>query len=85
MNHRVKTCVIGSYPPQINTLELMKHYYNQDHVDWYKYIASAVKEMITAGIDILSDGQIRDSFIHIFTRKLKGCRIRNRRGYQYLL
>jgi 5-methyltetrahydropteroyltriglutamate--homocysteine methyltransferase len=34
--------------------------------------------MITAGIDYVSDGQTRDPFIQLFTRKLRGCRIRDR-------
>jgi 5-methyltetrahydropteroyltriglutamate--homocysteine methyltransferase len=56
----------------------MYSYFNQDEVSWGKYITYAVNDMVNAGIDIVSDGQIRDPFIQIFTRKLKGCRIRNR-------
>jgi len=78
MKQRIKTCIIGSYPPQINTIELMKNYYNQENVKWNNYIASAVNDMIETGIDIISDGQTRDPFIQIFTRKLKGCRNRHR-------
>lgn len=78
MKNKIKTCVIGSYPPQIDTLELMKNYYSQENVQWDNYIVSAVNDMVEAGIDIISDGQTRDPFIQIFTRKLKGCRIRNR-------
>ena len=78
MKNNIKTCVIGSYPPQIDTLELMKNYYNQENLNWNKYIVSAVNDMVEAGIDIISDGQTRDPFIQIFTRKLNGCRIRNR-------
>ena len=80
MKTRIKTCVIGSYPPQIDTIELMHSYFNQEEVSWKKYIAYAVNDMVNAGIDIISDGQTRDPFIQIFTRKLKGCRIRNRTG-----
>ena len=78
MKTRIKTCVIGSYPPQIDTIELMHSYFSQEEVSWEKYIKYAVNDMINAGIDIISDGQTRDPFIQIFTRKLKGCRIRNR-------
>ncbi|MCK5261444.1 MAG: hypothetical protein KAJ44_04630 [Thermoplasmatales archaeon] len=78
MKTRIKACVIGSYPPQIDTIELMHSYFNQEEVSWKKYIAYAVNDMVNAGIDIISDGQTRDPFIQIFTRKLKGCRIRNR-------
>ena len=78
METRIKTCVIGSYPPQIDTIELMHSYFNQEEVTWEKYIEYAVNDMINAGIDIISDGQTRDPFIQIFTRKLKGCRTRNR-------
>ncbi len=78
MRNKIKTCVIGSYPPQIDTVELMHSYFNQEEVSWRKYITYAVNDMVNAGIDIVSDGQTRDPFIQIFTRKLKGCRTRNR-------
>jgi len=76
--NRIKTCVIGSYPVQTNNIEMMYNYFNQREISWEKYIAHAVNDMVNAGIDIVSDGQTRDPFIQIFTRKLKGCRIRNR-------
>ncbi|UCF11713.1 MAG: hypothetical protein JSW06_06590 [Thermoplasmatales archaeon] len=78
MKTRIKTCVIGSYPPKIDNIELMHSYFNQEEVTWEQYIKYAVNDMINAGIDIISDGQTRDPFIQIFTRKLKGCRTRNR-------
>lgn len=78
MRNKIKTCVIGSYPPQIDTVELIHSYFNQEEVSWEKYITYAVNDMVNAGIDIVSDGQTRDPFIQIFTRKLKGCRTRNR-------
>jgi len=76
--NNVKTAVIGSYPVYINNSELMKGYFEQKNVSWNKYIDFAVNDMISSGIDIVSDGQTRDSFINIFTRKLRGCRIRDR-------
>ncbi len=78
MNKGIKTCVIGSYPTQIDTMELMHKYYNQKEILWDEYISRSVHDMVHAGIDVVSDGQIRDPFIQIFTRKLKGCRIRDR-------
>jgi 5-methyltetrahydropteroyltriglutamate--homocysteine methyltransferase len=75
---RVKTTVIGSYPIKIDNQELMNNYFNQSETSWNKYIDSAVNDQIKAGIDIISDGQTRDQFVNIFTRKLKGCRIRDR-------
>jgi 5-methyltetrahydropteroyltriglutamate--homocysteine methyltransferase len=74
----VKTCVIGSYPASIDSMELMHNYYNQQEISWEKYISSAVNDMVDAGINVVSDGQTRDPFIQIFTRKLRGCRIRDR-------
>jgi len=78
MKPGIKTCVIGSYPVSVDTMEFMNHYFNQQEIVWEKYISGAVNDMINAGVDIVSDGQIRDPFIQIFTRKLKGCRIRDR-------
>jgi len=78
MNNKIKTCVIGSYPVLTDAMELMDGYFNGDEVSWDKYIQYAVSDMVNAGLDIVSDGQTRDPFIQIFTRKLKGCRIRAR-------
>jgi 5-methyltetrahydropteroyltriglutamate--homocysteine methyltransferase len=74
----VKTTVVGSYPVNVETMELMNGYFNQTEVSWDEHIRYAVNDMINAGIEMISDGQTRDSFVNIFTRKLKGCRIRDR-------
>jgi len=78
MKHKIKTCVIGSYPIQLDTMEFMHGYFSQREISWEKYIAYAVNDMVNAGIDVVSDGQTRDPFIQIFTRRLKGCRVRDR-------
>jgi len=78
MKKGIKTCVIGSYPTQIDSMEFMNNYYNQQEISWGKYVSSAINDMIDAGIDVVSDGQTRDPFTQIFTRKLRGCRIRDR-------
>jgi len=59
-------------------MDLMNAYFKQKEVFWNNYIKSAVYDMINSGLDMISDGQTRDSFINIFTRKLKGCRVRGR-------
>jgi len=74
----VKTTVIGSYPVKIENMDLMNNYFNQKETSWKEYINSAVSDMVESGIDMISDGQTRDPFVNIFTRKLKGCRIRDR-------
>ncbi|MDH7507700.1 MAG: hypothetical protein QHH15_07970, partial [Candidatus Thermoplasmatota archaeon] len=63
---------------EINGIEFIKAYYEQKNISWNKYIDKAVNDMINAGLNMVSDGQTRDSFINIFTRKIKGCRIRGR-------
>ena len=78
MDSKIKTCVIGSYPIKVDTMEIMREYFNGNLVSWKKYIKQAVNDMINAGIDIVSDGQTKDPFIQIFTRNLKGCRLRAR-------
>lgn len=78
MKQNVQTSVIGSYPICIDTLELVNDYFSEKMSLWSKYIEQAVHDMITAGIDYVSDGQTRDPFIQLFTRKLRGCRIRDR-------
>jgi 5-methyltetrahydropteroyltriglutamate--homocysteine methyltransferase len=78
MKQKVKTSVIGSYPICIDALELINDYFSQRNSSWTKYIEQAVHDMMTAGIDYVSDGQTRDPLIQLFTRKLRGCRIRDR-------
>jgi len=75
---KAKTSVVGSYSVSINNMKLMDSYFNQKEESWEEYISSAVNDMLDAGIEIVSDGQTRDPFVNIFTRKLKGCRIRER-------
>ena len=76
--NKVKTTVIGSYPVNVENMELMSEYFNQTEISWNKYIESAVNDMVETGVEMISDGQTRDPFVNIFTRKLKGCRIRDR-------
>jgi 5-methyltetrahydropteroyltriglutamate--homocysteine methyltransferase len=78
MKQKLKTSVIGSYPIPINTQELMNGYFSEQQVSWTQYIEQAVHDMTAAGIHLISDGQTRDPFIQLFTRKLQGCRIRER-------
>ena len=75
---RLKTCVIGSYPVSVNTGEIVGSYFQMQEASWQHYIDSAVNDMISAGIDIVSDGQTRDPFIQLFSRRLGGCRVRAR-------
>jgi len=74
----IKTTVIGSYPVVYDNLELMNKYLNYEEISWNKYIDAAVNDMLSTGLDIVSDGQTRDPFVNIFLRKIKGCRIRDR-------
>lgn len=76
--NRIKTSVIGSYPVDIKLMDHVKGYFDQKELTWNNYIDSAVNDMVNSGIEIISDGQTRDSFVKIFTRNLKGCRIRDR-------
>ena len=78
-NHVIETSVIGSYPSQIDTHKIMETYFFQQPEDHWKVVISAsVDDMVRSGISIISDGQTRDPFIQLFTRRLKGCRIRAR-------
>jgi 5-methyltetrahydropteroyltriglutamate--homocysteine methyltransferase len=78
MKQKLKTSVIGSYPISINTQELMNEYFSEQQISWAQYIEQAIQDMTAAGINLVSDGQTRDPFIQLFTRKLQGCRIRER-------
>jgi len=76
--NEIKSSVIGSYPVKINNLKLINNYFKGIESDWDEYIFMAVNDMINSGINYISDGQVRDSFINLILRKIKGCRIRDR-------
>jgi len=78
MKQTIRTSVIGSYPISINTQELMRDYFAEQQSSWAPYIEAAIHDMTSAGVSYVSDGQTRDPFIQLFTRKMKGCRIRER-------
>lgn len=78
MKQGVDSTVIGSYPVDINRNRLIHDYFNGVMPSFKPVVKKAVSEMVSAGITLVSDGQTRDPFIHIFARGLKGCRIRKR-------
>lgn len=78
MKNVIESCVIGSYPIDIDPFDLMINYFDQRNINWNEYIAEVAKDLTNAGINIITDGQTRDSMVEIFTRKLDGCRIRKR-------
>ena len=78
MSENIKTSVVGSYPIKIDRSKFMNNYFSNEEIKWNSYINEAVSDMKNAGISMVSDGQTRDPFVQIFTRKLKGCRIRAR-------
>jgi 5-methyltetrahydropteroyltriglutamate--homocysteine methyltransferase len=78
MRQKITTSVIGSYPIPIDNQRLMSNYFTKQDVSWSFFIDQAVQDILTAGVDFVSDGQTRDPFIQLFTRKLGGCRIRDR-------
>ncbi|HHW16242.1 MAG TPA: methionine synthase [Methanothermobacter sp.] len=74
------TTVVGSYPSQPSKprnwreklLNIIGSY------DPYKHaIKIAVKDQIKAGIDIISDGQVRGDMISIFASKIPGMKVEN--------
>ncbi|MFH1100897.1 MAG: hypothetical protein V1726_02525 [Methanobacteriota archaeon] len=75
---RMKTSVIGSYPVSVDSLGIMSRYFQMQESSWERYIQVAVRDMVSAGVCMVSDGQTRDPFIQLFTRRLGGCRVRAR-------
>ena len=75
---RPETTVIGSYPVKYDTVDFMRSYFEEKEISWKKYVDTAVADMVNAGINIVSSGQTKDPFVHIFLRNIGGCRIRDR-------
>ncbi len=78
MTQKITTSVIGSYPVPIDRQQMMNNYFQEQEIHWEPYIQYALERMMNAGIQLVTDGQTRDPFIQLFTRKLAGCRIRDR-------
>ncbi|MDP3623258.1 MAG: methionine synthase [Methanobacteriaceae archaeon] len=82
------TTVVGSYPappqPPKSLGEKLSNFIGS--YDLYKpAIALAVSDQITAGVDLVSDGQVRGDMIEIFARAIPGmviednnCKIKNK-------
>jgi len=75
---KAQTTVIGSYPVEYNRMEFMRSYFEDKNVNWNKYVDIAVDDMVKSGINLVSTGQTKDPFVHIFLRNIAGCRIRDR-------
>lgn len=71
--------VIGSYPAEVDRLQMMQSYFQQLQLpSWKPVIQQAVNRMVDAGVTLVSDGQTRDPFMTIFTRGFGGCQVRER-------
>ncbi|MGD1005043.1 MAG: methionine synthase [Methanoregulaceae archaeon] len=66
INKVLATTVVGSYPP------IKSGGFRNIFDPMHSAVAIAVADQIKAGIDIISDGQVRGDMIQIFTRKLPG-------------
>lgn len=79
MQEKPVLTVIGSYPVNINRMQLMQSYFQHQTIpSWNPIIKKAVLDMTKAGVTLVSDGQTRDPFMTIFTRGFSGCQVRER-------
>ncbi len=69
--------VVGSYPARPSRDELMKSYTSKQD-PFLSSISAAVEAQISAGIDLVTDGQTRNDMIRLFASGLRGFRIRER-------
>jgi len=71
------TTVVGSYPLSPGKASLFR--YCRDGLDPYpESLEEAIEVQVSAGIDIVSDGQTRNDMIKLFTTKLSGIRMRSK-------
>ncbi len=71
------TTVVGSYPAKPSNDELMRSYTSRQD-PFRNAIKSAVEAQLSAGIQIVTDGQTRNDMIRLFASGLRGFRIRER-------
>jgi len=69
--------VVGSYPVAIQSPTLKNKLFNIiGFYDKYKSaIEHSVKSQVNAGIDIISDGQVRGEMVESFAKSIPGCKI----------
>jgi 5-methyltetrahydropteroyltriglutamate--homocysteine methyltransferase len=77
----IETTVVGSYPIFLNEDFLIKAYERKEDV-FLGIINQSVRDMLNAGIDIVSTGQVRTDMISEFTRGLAG--IEEKRNEHYV-
>jgi len=74
---QLPTTVVGSYPASPTRPALFK--YCRDGQDPYRdSLREAVDAQLSAGIDIVSDGQTRNDMVRLFTTGLSGIRMRSK-------
>ena len=71
------TTVVGSYPASPHVKNLF-NYCKTGQDPYEDSIREAVEAQISAGIDIISDGQTRNDMIKLFAAKLGGIRMRQK-------
>jgi len=67
----IETTVVGSYPVSFNENDLIRAYENKKEI-FPELVKEVVEDFLSAGIDIISTGQVRTDMISEFTRKIAG-------------
>ena len=73
----LETTVVGSLPLLPDGDSLMRSFYSQNN-GFKDTIAKSVSAQVAAGIEIISDGQIRADMIKLFASKIRGIRLRGK-------
>jgi len=71
----MRTTVIGSYPSAPTSQQLAAAYISPDFDPYLGPIQTAVQAQLDAGIQMVSDGQVRDNMIDMFVKGLEGTRL----------
>ncbi|MFO7619298.1 MAG: methionine synthase [Thermoplasmata archaeon] len=73
----IQTTVVGSFPAK-PPAGLLVDYCRTGQDPFAHSLEEAVEAQISAGIDIVSDGQTRNDMVRLFVSKLSGIRMRNK-------
>lgn len=76
---KLETTVVGSYPADVSANKILNQFYFSSSDSFHDAIKSAVDDEERAGIDLISDGQVRGDIVSLVASRCHGITMNGRR------